>query len=123
MSILVKLKYSTVDLMIFTTAGIPYIFPMAKLFMTIKKQYFIEILAGTKTEDFRIVKPYLVSKLVGKEYSHIIFKNGYSRNSPRLEAEYIGYEVRNIRHEFFGNEDVSVFVLKLGTIKRNGNAI
>jgi len=91
---------------------------MAKLFMTIKKQYVIEILNGTKTEEYRLVKPHWVSKLVDKEYSHIIFQNGYSRNAPRLEAEYLGYEVRNIRHEFFGNEYVSVFALKLGTIKQ-----
>lgn len=91
---------------------------MAKLFMTIKKQYFDEIKAGTKTEEYRLVKPHWVNKLVGKEYTHIIFQNGYSRNAPRIEAEYLGYEVKNIKHVFFGNEDVSVFALKLGTIKQ-----
>ena len=89
---------------------------MAKLFMTIKRQYFDEIKAGTKTEEYRLVKPHWVNKLVGKEYTHIIFQNGYSRNAPRIEAEYLGYEVKNFKHEFFGNEDVSVFALKLGTI-------
>lgn len=91
---------------------------MAKLFMTIKRQYFDEIKAGTKTEEYRLVKPHWVNKLVGKEYTHIIFQNGYSRNAPRIEAEYLGYEVKNIKHEFFGNEDVSVFALKTGTIKQ-----
>ena len=91
---------------------------MAKLFMTIKRQYFDEIKAGTKTEEYRLVKPHWVNKLVGKEYTHIIFQNGYSRNAPRIEAEYLGYEVKNIKHEFFGNEDVSVFALKLRTIKQ-----
>ena len=91
---------------------------MAKLFMTIKKQYFDEILSGKKKEEYRLVKPHWVNKLVGKEYTHIIFQNGYSRNAPRIEAEYLGYEVKNIKHEFFGNEDVSVFALKLGTIKQ-----
>lgn len=91
---------------------------MAKLFMTIKKQYFNEILNGIKKEEYRLVKPHWVDKLVGKQYSHIIFQNGYSRNSPRLEAQYLGYEIRNIRHEFFGNEEVTVFALKLGTIKQ-----
>lgn len=86
--------------------------------MTIKKQYFDEIKAGTKTEGYRLVKPHWVNKLVGKEYTHIIFQNGYSRNAPRIEAEYLGYEVKNIKHVFFGNEDVSVFALKLGTIKQ-----
>lgn len=91
---------------------------MSKLFMTIKRQYFNEILAGTKKEEYRLVKPHWVKKLVGKEYSHIVFQNGYNRNSPRLEVQYLGYEIKNIRHEFFGNEDVCVFALKLGTIKQ-----
>jgi len=86
--------------------------------MTIKRQYFNEILAETKKEEYRLVKPHWVNKLVGKEYSHIVFQNGYNHNSPRLEAQYLGYEIKNIKHEFFGNEDVSVFALKLGTIKQ-----
>jgi hypothetical protein len=89
---------------------------MATLFLTVKKKYFDQILAGKKTEEYRIIKPYWVKKLVGKKYSHIIFQNGYSKKSPRLKAEYLGYEIRNIRHEFFGNEEVSVFVLKIGNI-------
>lgn len=90
---------------------------MAKLFIIINKQYFDEILSGTKKEEYRIVKPHWVNKIAGKKYSHIIFQNGYRRDSQRLEAEYLGYEVRNIRHEFFGNDDVCVFALKLGIIK------
>lgn len=90
---------------------------MSKLYITIKKQYFDEILIGKKKEEFRLVKPYWLNKIVGKKYSHIIFQNGYRKNSRRLEAEYLGYEIRKIRHKYFGNKKVFVFVLKLGIIK------
>lgn len=102
---------------------------MAKLFMTIKREYFDEIKAGTKTEEYRLVKPHWINKLVGKEYTHIIFQNRYSTDAPRIEVEYLGYEIKNITHEFFGDEEISVFALKLGQIiypnldvKRNGKA-
>jgi len=91
---------------------------MAKLFMTIKRQYFDEILSGKKKEEYRMVKSHWVDKLIGKEYTHIIFQNGYNRNAPRLEAEYMGYEIRNILHDFFGNDEVTVFALKLEKIKK-----
>lgn len=86
--------------------------------MTIKRQYFDEILSGKKKEEFRMVNPHWVDKIIGKEYTHIIFQNGYNRNAPRLEAEYMSYDIRNIRNDFFGNDEVTVFVLKLGTIKK-----
>ena len=94
---------------------------MAKLFIIIKKQYFDEILSGKKTEEFRLVKPHWVKQIVGKEYTHIIFQNGYAANAPRLEAEYRGYDVRNIRHPFFGNDEVPVFALKLGAVYRTNH--
>ncbi len=91
---------------------------MNKLFIIIKKQYFDEILVGKKKEELRIVKPHWVNKLVGKKYSNVIFQNGYAKNAPRLEAEYLGYEIKNIKHDFFGNEEVSVFAIKLGQVKK-----
>lgn len=89
---------------------------MAKLFLTIKKQYFDEISLGIKTEEFRIVKPYWEKRIINKEYSHIIFQNGYNRNSPKLKVEYLGYELKKITHEFFGNKETTIFALKLGKI-------
>lgn len=91
---------------------------MNKLFIIIKKQYFDEILSGKKKNEYRLVTPYWVKKIANKEYSSIVFQNGYNKNALRLEAEYFGYSIRNIRHEFFGNDEVCVFDLKLGTIKQ-----
>lgn len=49
--------------------------------MTIKKQYFDEILSGKKTEEYRLVKPHLVNKLVGKEYT----KKNWDKEVPSQE--------------------------------------
>lgn len=92
---------------------------MKKLHIIIKRKYFDEILSGKKTKEYRIVKPYWVNKIVGKNYSHIIFQAGYSATAPRMEAEYLGYKIENLRHEFFGNESVVVFALSLGKITNN----
>lgn len=91
---------------------------MKKLTIVIKRKYFNEILAGTKKEEYRLVKPYWVERLVDKNYTHLIFQSGYSKKAPRLQAEYLGYEVRNIRHDFFGDDEVPVFALRLGAIKQ-----
>ena len=53
--------------------------------MTIKKQYFDEILSGKKKEEYRLVKPHWVNKLVGKEYTHIIFKTATAEMRPALK--------------------------------------
>ena len=86
---------------------------MSNLFIIIKKQYLDQIIAGTKKEEYRLVSPYWVKKLVGRDYDKIIFQAGYHKTCLRYEVKYSGYEIKNIKHEFFGNEDVSVFAIKL----------
>lgn len=68
---------------------------MKELFLTLKKQWFDEILAGTKTEEYREIKPFMSSRLVGKNYDYIVFQNGYNPTSPRLKCKYLGYEIRD----------------------------
>lgn len=84
------------------------------LFLIVKKKYFDQINSWEKTEEFRLVTPYWTKRLVGRKYNYIIFQNGYSKKSTRIELKYMGYEIKNIRHEFFGNEQVAVFAIKLG---------
>lgn len=84
-----------------------------KLQLTIKKIYFDEILLGLKTEEYRLIKSHWTKRIINKNYTHIVFTNGYNKNSSKLEAEYLGYETRKIKHEFFGNKKVECFVLKI----------
>lgn len=85
-----------------------------KLYVTIKRLYFDQIKAGTKKEEFRLVTSYWKKRLEGRSYSSIVFINGYNADSPRLEVQYLGYEVKQIQHDFFGKKPVDVFAIKLG---------
>lgn len=86
---------------------------MSNLFIIIKKEYLNQIIDGTKREEYRLVTPYWVKKLVGKHYNKIIFQAGYRKTCMRHEVKYSGYEIKNIKHDFFGSEPVSVFAIKL----------
>ena len=82
------------------------------LTLTVSKQWFDMIAAGEKTEEYREIKPYWASRLVNqqaergevlfdefrgyclvigkleyKTYTHILFINGYRKDSPRIEKE------------------------------------
>lgn len=82
------------------------------LTLTVSKQWFDMIVAGEKTEEYREIKPYWVSRLVNqkagsgeihfdgfcgyiaiigkleyKPYTHVLFINGYRKDSPRIEKE------------------------------------
>ena len=63
--------------------------------------------------EYRVVKPYCVKKLVGRDYDKIIFKAGYRTGAPRYECDYKGYLIENIKHEFLRNEEITVFSLPL----------
>ena len=82
------------------------------LTLTISKQWFDMIVAGEKTEEYREIKKYWGSRLVNqqseggevlfdefggycrvigklecKPYTHVLFVNGYRKDSPRIEKE------------------------------------
>ena len=82
------------------------------LTLTVCKQWFDMIVAGEKTEEYRDIKPYWASRLVNqqaesgevlfdefggycrvigkleyKPYTHVIFINGYRKDSPRIEKK------------------------------------
>jgi hypothetical protein len=86
---------------------------MANLHIIIKRKYFDQIVSGEKKKEYRIVKPYWVNKLVDRSYDSIIFQAGYRKDSPRHIVPYTGYIIENITHEFFGNEEISVFAILL----------
>ena len=82
------------------------------LALTISKQWFDMIVAGKKNEEYREIKKYWVSRLVNqqadsgevlfdefggycrvigkleyKPFTHVLFINGYRKDSPRIEKE------------------------------------
>ena len=69
--------------------------------LTINKEWFSRILSGEKTEEYREIKPYWAHRLIEghnqgmwvsgesyfKPYTHVLFINGYRKDSPRIEKE------------------------------------
>lgn len=86
------------------------------LFLTIKKEYFDAILSGEKTEEYRAISPFYKSRLENKNYTHIILQNGYNKNSRRLKAEFLGYEIKKVATKLYGNTEVFAIKLKNPTL-------
>lgn len=76
------------------------------LTLTVSKEWFDMIVAGKKTEEYREIKPYWIKRLTTncevpydvaaetncgevlyRPYTHVLFINGYRKDSPRIEKE------------------------------------
>lgn len=63
------------------------------LILPIKKKWFDMIKSGEKKEEYREIKPYYDTRFRGYYYPttgmqpHILFRNGYSKNSPTIECK------------------------------------
>lgn len=88
------------------------------LFLVLKKQYFDQIESGQKINEYRALTPFWAKRLCGKWFDKVIFQNGYSANAPRIEAEYCGFDLIRINHEFFGNFAQEVFDIKIKNARR-----
>lgn len=100
------------------------------LHLVVKKKWLDQINSGIKKEEFRVVKPYWMKRLTNigtdhkiplgqslfKNFDVIKFRNGYSKKAPYIIAEFKGIEVKEIIHEEFGRDEVSVYVIKIGEI-------
>lgn len=82
------------------------------LTLNVCKQWFDMIVAGEKTEEYREIKPYWIKRLTtncevaydvaaetycGKvlyrPYTHVLFINGYRKDSPRIEKEIVSITI------------------------------
>lgn len=88
------------------------------LTLVVSKQWFDMIAAGEKTEEYREIKKYWASRLINqqaesgevlfdefggyccvigkleyKPYTHVLFINGYRKDSPRIEKEIEGITI------------------------------
>ena len=56
------------------------------LSLNLIREYFDAIANGTKKTEFRGYKPYWRTRLEGREYDEIHFRNGYSAKAPFYES-------------------------------------
>jgi len=68
------------------------------LHLTLKKEYFDQILCGKKTSEYREYKTFWVTRLMNndgsfKHYDLIRFKNGYHKDAPTMLLEFTGIKI------------------------------
>ena len=86
------------------------------LILNLKWQYFEDIKAGKKLEEYREVKPYWEKRLQGKEFSKIIICCGYPMKRDterRIERPWRGYQVKEITHQIFDYKPTEVFAIRV----------
>jgi hypothetical protein len=101
---------------------------MKILRLNLKKKWFDMIASGEKKEEYREMKPYWQQRLVKKGYWHsqavkdfdiIRFRNGYKKDAPTMDVEFLGGEPADYGRKEWGGHDhqsARIFILKLGKI-------
>jgi hypothetical protein len=60
---------------------------MKVLHLVLKRKYFERIYNGIKTTEYRDFSKYWQKRIQGKEYTHIKFQLGYTKNPPTMLVE------------------------------------
>jgi len=94
---------------------------MKILHLTLKKKWF-DMVGNGKVEEYREIKPYWTSRLCcgfpciysAKDYDQVVFKNGYTKDSPVKSFKWDGLEIRTGNPEWGAEPYKKYFVIKLG---------
>jgi ASC-1-like (ASCH) protein len=87
---------------------------MSDLVLHLKTRYFRQIKDGTKSFEYRLVKPYWEKRLVGRQYDRVVFWDAYKPRSSEtvIIRPYRGFERQTITHPHFGPDPVKVFAIR-----------
>lgn len=77
--------------------------------MNLPRQWFAAIANQTKRIEYRRRTPHWRSRLEGRRYDVIQFRNGYSADAPEMHVEFLG--VRKVR-----KDGVAKYAIRLGRI-------
>jgi hypothetical protein len=86
------------------------------LYLAVKKKWFDQIAAGTKTDELRLRTPHWEKRLMGRTYDAIEITLGYPSGddmSRRLRFAWNGFFVCSVVHEEFGDKPVTIFRIPL----------
>lgn len=84
------------------------------LILPLKGEYFDQIKAGIKTEEYRLCTEYWKIRIEERTYDRIILTSGYPKRSDaglRLALSWRGFHVKTIWHPHFGCQPVKVYVI------------
>ena len=97
------------------------------LTLPIKKKWFDMILSGEKKEEYREIKPYYDSRFFNEwkrnhhsTFFDIIFKNGYSKNSPSIKCHISLYRGLTGKKEWGAEPGKMYYVLKILSVEKCG---
>lgn len=54
---------------------------MKILDLPLKKEWYIMIESGAKREEYRVLKPYWLSRLTHSDFTHVRFRYGYTKRT------------------------------------------
>jgi hypothetical protein len=75
------------------------------LHLTLEREWFDDIVKGIKHEEYRDLKDYWKSRLEGRKYDIVRFRNGYATDAPEMDIEFLGVDKRR-----------SCYAIRLGKI-------
>lgn len=86
--------------------------------LTLKRNWFRMIADGVKKEEYRQPSKWMLSRLRGKTYDAVEFRNGYSPFSPVITLQFLGWDYACGRKEWGGGSspDNPLIVIRLGDI-------
>lgn len=79
------------------------------LHLNLHREFFAQIAQGTKRIEYRNQTPHWKSRLEGKRYDVILFRNGYATKAPEMLVEFLG--VRR-----YGKGRGAYYAIRLGRI-------
>jgi hypothetical protein len=77
--------------------------------LTLHREFFAAIAAGTKKTEYPDFKPYWQTRLEGRHYDLIHFRNGYATRAPETLVEFAG-----LRRQ--GRGANALYAIRLGRI-------
>lgn len=89
--------------------------------LTLKKKWFDMIASGRKREEYRTPGKWILSRLAGKDYDVVEFKNGYGANVPTVLVEYRGWKMSSGLKEWGAMPSVQYATIKLGRVLETKN--
>jgi len=75
------------------------------LHLTLEREWFDDIAKGIKHEEYRDLKDYWRTRLEGRTYDVVRFRNGYATDAPEMDVEFLGIDKRH-----------DCYVIRLGKI-------
>jgi hypothetical protein len=81
----------------------------AVLHLNLHRGFFAAIVAGAKKTEYRARTPYWKTRLEGRRYDAIVFRNGYSARAPEMLVEF-----RGLRR--YGTARTGRYAIRLGRV-------